>query len=152
MTIPEAVELVIQAGAMAQGGDVFLLDMGKPVLIYDLALKMIHLSGLKPLDENNANGDIEIIYTGLRPGEKLYEELLVGDNSFRTENKLIMRAEENFLEWDQLEPMINELEGALINFDNIQIRDCLIKIVPEFSPQALLKENLIPNQKVKIKK
>jgi len=152
MTIPEAVELVIQAGAMAQGGDVFLLDMGKPILIYDLALKMIHLSGLKPLDENNANGDIEIIYTGLRPGEKLYEELLVGDNSFRTENKLIMRAEENFLEWDQLEPMINELEGALINFDNIQIRDCLIKIVPEFSPQALLKENLIPNQKVKIKK
>jgi FlaA1/EpsC-like NDP-sugar epimerase len=152
MTIPEAVELVIQAGAMAQGGDVFLLDMGKPVLIYDLALKMIHLSGLKPLDGNNPNGDIEIIYTGLRPGEKLYEELLVGDNSFRTENKLIMRAEENFLDWDQLEPMINELKVASINFDNIQIRDCLIKIVPEFAPLFPLKETLIPNQKVKINK
>jgi len=149
MTIPEAVELVIQAGGMAHGGDVFVLDMGKPVLIYDLALKMIHLSGLKLLDENNPNGDIEIIYTGLRPGEKLYEELLVGDNSSRTDNKLIMRAEENFLEWDQLEPMINELKEALINFNNIQIRDCLIKIVPEFNPVFPVKETLVPQPKSK---
>ena len=149
MTIPEAVELVIQAGSMSHGGDVFVLDMGKPVLIYDLALKMIHLSGLKLLDENNPNGDIEIIFTGLRPGEKLYEELLVGDNSSRTENKLIMRAEENFIDWVQLEPMINELQEALIHFDNIQIRDCLIKIVPEFTPLFSLKETLKPNQKVK---
>jgi len=149
MTIPEAVELVIQAGSMSRGGDVFVLDMGKPVLIYDLALKMIHLSGLKLLDENNPNGDIEIIFTGLRPGEKLYEELLVGDNSSRTENKLIMRAEENFIDWVQLEPMINELQEALIHFDNIQIRDCLIKIVPEFTPLFSLKETLKPNQKVK---
>ena len=149
MTIPEAVELVIQAGSMSHGGDVFVLDMGKPVLIYDLALKMIQLSGLKLLDENNPNGDIEIIFTGLRPGEKLYEELLVGDNSSRTENKLIMRAEENFIDWVQLEPMINELQEALIHFDNIQIRDCLIKIVPEFTPLFSLKETLKPNQKVK---
>ena len=149
MTIPEAVELVIQAGSMSHGGDVFVLDMGKPVLIYDLALKMIQLSGLKLLDENNPNGDIEIIFTGLRPGEKLYEELLVGDNSSRTENKLIMRAEENFIDWVQLEPMINELQEALIHFDNIQIRDCLVKIVPEFTPLFSLKETLKPNQKVK---
>ena len=80
MTIPESVELVIQAGAMGKGGDVFVLDMGDPVKIYDLAVKMIRLSGLQVLDEHNQDGDIEIKFTGLRPGEKLYEELLVGDN------------------------------------------------------------------------
>ena len=80
MTIPEAVELVIQAGAMAKGGEVFVLDMGEPIRIYDLAVKMIKLSGLQVLDENNPDGDIEIKYTGLRPGEKLYEELLVDGN------------------------------------------------------------------------
>jgi FlaA1/EpsC-like NDP-sugar epimerase len=152
MTIPEAVELVIQAGAMADGGDVFVLDMGKPVLIYDLALKMIHLSGLKLLDKNNPHGDIEIIYTGLRPGEKLYEELLVGENSSRTKNKLIMRAEENFIEWGQLEPMLNELKEASRNFDNIQIRDSLIKIVPEFNPLFPGKKNSNAKSKSKINK
>ena len=84
MTIKEAAQLVIQAGAMAKGGDVFVLDMGKPVKIYDLAKKMIQLSGQKLKDENNPNGDVEILITGLRPGEKLYEELLIGNNPLPT--------------------------------------------------------------------
>jgi len=134
MTISEAVELVIQAGAMGQGGDVFVLDMGKPVLIYDLAVKMIHLSGLKPIDANNPKGDIEIIYTGLRPGEKLYEELLVGDNVFKTKNKLILRAEEKMYEWIKLEPLLLALEKESINADSHKIRELLVTIVPEFKP------------------
>ena len=97
MTIPEAVQLVIEAGAMAEGGDVFLLDMGMPIKINDLALKMIQLSGLQVKDQDHPNGDIEIQYTGLRPGEKLYEELLVGDNVVKTEHPLIMRAAEDFI-------------------------------------------------------
>ena len=104
MTIPEAVELVIQAGAMGEGGDVFVLDMGKPIRIYDLAVKMIQLSGLSVINENNLDGDIEIKYTGLRPGEKLFEELLVDKNVTSTESKLIMRAKETMLEWESLQP------------------------------------------------
>jgi FlaA1/EpsC-like NDP-sugar epimerase len=136
MTIPEAVELVIQAGAMGEGGDVFVLDMGKPVKIYDLALKMIQLSGLQVLDDNNPDGDIEIKYTGLRPGEKLYEELLVGDNITKTENKLIMRAQEKMIDWDNLKPMLNELEEASINDEHEKIRKLLKQIVPQFKPQS----------------
>ena len=136
MTIPEAVELVIQAGAMAEGGDVFVLDMGKPVRIYDLALKMIQLSGLKLLDDKNLNGDIEIIYTGLRPGEKLFEELLVGDKVDKTENKRIFRAEEKMIKWAKLEPLLLELQEACNASDNQLIRKNIIKIVPEFHPQS----------------
>jgi len=136
MTIPEAVELVLQAGAMCEGGDVFVLDMGEPVKIYDLAVKMIHLSGLQVLDDNNPDGDIEIMYTGLRPGEKLYEELLVGDNVTDTENKLIMRANETMIDWDNLKPMLNELEEASINAEHKKIRKLLKQIVPQFKPQS----------------
>ena len=136
MTIPEAVELVIQAGAMGDGGDVFVLDMGKPVRIYDLALKMINLSGLEELTNDNPNGDIEIIYTGIRPGEKLYEELLVGDNTSKTDNKLILRATEEMVEWKILEKMLSELKEARYSSDHQKIRDLLIKIVPEFKPQS----------------
>ena len=136
MTIPEAVELVIQAGAMGEGGDVFVLDMGEPVKIYDLAVKMIQLSGLQVLDDNNPDGDIEIKYTGLRPGEKLYEELLVGDNVTETENKLIMRANEKMIDWDNLKPMLNELEEASINAEHEKIRKLLKRIVPQFKPQS----------------
>jgi FlaA1/EpsC-like NDP-sugar epimerase len=136
MTIPEAVELVIQAGAMGIGGDVFVLDMGKPVKIYDLALKMIQLSGLQVLDENNPDGDIEIQYTGLRPGEKLYEELLVGDNTSETQNKLIMSANEQMIEWDNLKLILNELEEASINGNHEKLRKLLKQIVPQFKPQA----------------
>ena len=132
MTIPEAVELVIQAGAMAKGGEVFVLDMGDPIRIYDLAVKMINLSGLKVLDENNPDGDIEIKYTGLRPGEKLYEELLVGGNFSLTSNKLIMRSEEDMITWDKLEPMLSELYKNAENSEVKKIYNSLKKIVPEF--------------------
>jgi len=136
MTIPEAVELVIQAGAMGKGGDVFVLDMGEPVKIYDLARKMIQLSGLQVLDDNNPDGDIEIMYTGLRPGEKLYEELIVGDNITKTENKLIMCAKEEMIDWENLKPILNELNEASINTDLARIQELLIKIVPEFTPNS----------------
>ena len=134
MTISEAVELVIQAGAMGEGGDVFVLDMGEPVKIYDLAVKMIQLSGLQVLDDNNPDGDIEITYTGLRPGEKLYEELIVGNNVSETENKLIMRAQEEMMDWEKLKPILDELNEASINAEIKKIRELLIRIVPEFKP------------------
>ena len=136
MTIPEAVELVIQAGAMGLGGDVFVLDMGKPVRIDDLAKKMIRLSGLEVKDESNPDGDIEIKYTGLRPGEKLYEELLIGDNVSETDNPLIMRAQEDMLAWDDLEPILNSLQTAITNCDQKKLRELLIQIVPGFKPQC----------------
>ena len=136
MTIPEAVELVIQAGAMGSGGEVFVLDMGDQVRINDLAIKMINLSGLRLLDNNNPDGDIEIKYTGLRPGEKLYEELLVGENVEQTENKLIMRANESMIDWTSLEPLLLELNDACLNSNQEKIRKTLIKIVPEFKPQS----------------
>ena len=136
MTISEAVELVIQAGAMGEGGDVFVLDMGKPVKIYDLAVKMIQLSGLQVLDDNNPDGDIEIMYTGLRPGEKLYEELLVGKNITKTENKLIMCAKEVMIDWEILKPILNKLNEASINAEQEKIQELLIQIVPEFNPNS----------------
>ena len=110
MTIPEAAQLVLQAGAMGQGGDVFVLDMGQPIKILDLARRMLHLSGLSERNADNPQGDIEIAVTGLRPGEKLYEELLIGDNPEPTEHPRIMKAREPFLPWDQLQ---GELELLL---------------------------------------
>jgi len=136
MTIPEAVELVIQAGAMSKSGDVFVLDMGEPVRIYDLAKKMIQLSGLQVWDENNPDGDIEIKCTGLRPGEKLYEELLVGDNTSKTDNPLIMRAEEVKLDWGTLEPILDQLQEAATISNQERIRELLIEAVAEFRPQC----------------
>ena len=132
MMIPEAVELVIQAGAMAEGGEVFVLDMGEPVRIYDLAVKMINLSGLELLDENNPEGDIEIQFTGLRPGEKLYEELLIDGKFSETENKLIMRTEEGMMPWDKLEPILTEIynKGTYTNAE--ELYKLIKKIVPEF--------------------
>jgi len=136
MSIPEAVELVIQAGAMAKGGDVFVLDMGKPVRILDLAQKMIRLSGLRLKDELNPNGDIEIKFTGLRPGEKLYEELLIGGNVSKTDNPMILRAEEEMLTWDDLKLILDELELAVDSGDQGKLRQLLIKAVPGFKPQS----------------
>jgi len=136
MTIPEAVELVIQAGTMGTGGDVFVLDMGEPVRIVDLAKKMIRLSGLEVKDESHPNGDIEIKYTGLRPGEKLYEELLIGDNVSKTDNSLIMRAEEDMLPWDELESILNDLQIAITDCDQKKLRELLIQVVPGFKPQC----------------
>jgi FlaA1/EpsC-like NDP-sugar epimerase len=135
MTIPEAVELVIQAGAMAEGGEVFVLDMGEPIKIYDLAVKMIQLSGLQVRDENNLDGDIEIKYTGLRPGEKLFEELLVDGDFSNTENKLIMRAEEGMISWDKLEPILDQIKKNAVNLNIEKSYELLRKLVPEFNPK-----------------
>ena len=132
MMIPEAVELVIQAGAMAEGGEVFVLDMGEPVRIYDLAVKMINLSGLELLDENNPEGDIEIQFTGLRPGEKLYEELLIDGKFSETENKLIMRTEEEMMPWDKLEPILTEIHNKGTYTTTEELYKLIKKIVPEF--------------------
>ena len=142
MTIPEAVELVIQAGSMGQGGDVFVLDMGNPVRIADLAKKMIHLSGLQVKDSDNLNGDIEIKYTGLRSGEKLYEELLIGDNVIETDNPMIMRAQEDMLAWGKLKLILDELEVAINNDNHKKLRALLIKAIPEFKPQCDIKDLL----------
>jgi len=136
MTITEAVELVIQSGAMGQGGDVFVLDMGKPVKIYDLAKKMIQLSGLKILNSANPNGDIEIKFTGLRPGEKLFEELLLDGSIKKTKNELIMRIEESMIEWSELAPLLKDLEEACLSNNLNQIRQILLTLVPEFKPQS----------------
>lgn len=145
MTIPEAVELVVQAGAMGKGGDVFVLDMGEPVRIYDLATKMIQLSGLQVLDEDNLDGDIEIKCIGLRPGEKLYEELLVGDNISQTDSLLIMRAEESMLDWEDLKPILDQLNEAINNSDQEKVRELLIEAVPEFKPQCDITDLLFKN-------
>jgi FlaA1/EpsC-like NDP-sugar epimerase len=134
MTIPEAASLVIQAGAMGTGGDVFVLDMGKPVRIRDLAEKMIHLMGLTVRDENHPDGDIEIRYTGLRPAEKLYEELLIGNDVSGTEHRSIMRAEEDFLPWDELKPLLDQLWQACQRLDCSRVRDVLLRAVVGYSP------------------
>ena len=132
MSIPEAVELVLQAGAMAKGGEVFVLDMGKPIRIYDLAEKMIKLSGLQIINENNPNGDIEIQYTGLRPGEKLYEELLVNGKFTLTDNKLIMCAEEEMISWDELEPILDKIKDAALNTEINKLYKLLNQLIPGF--------------------
>lgn len=135
MTIPEAAQLVIQAGALAEGGDVFVLDMGEPVKIADLARKMIHLSGMEVADTATPNG-IEIRYVGLRPGEKLYEELLIGDNVFGTEHPLIMRAREGEIAWPFLEKMLKQLAEACDRGEHDAIRAHLGKMVSEYQPSS----------------
>ena len=136
MTISEAVELIIQAGAMGKGGDVFVLDMGKPVSIDDLAKKMIGLSGLKIKNKSNPDGDIEIKYTGLRPGEKLFEELLIGDNTSHTANRFVMRAKEDMLSWNELKPILDSLKNEVHKCNQEKIRKLLIQLVPGFKPQC----------------
>lgn len=134
MTIPEAAQLVIQSSAMATGGDVFVLDMGQPVRIYDLATKMVYLSGLMVKDELHPNGDIEIEVTGLRQGEKLHEELLIGDNPRPTAHPKIMKAHEEFLPWEELEIELEKLNLALQGCDARLIRSALKKLVPGYQP------------------
>lgn len=136
MTISEASQLVIQAGAMAKGGDVFVLDMGRPVKIHDLAQKMIELSGLTLRNEQNSDGDIEIEVVGLRPGEKLYEELLIGENPKLTTHPRVMRAEEEFLPWTRLEDNLKTLE-ILLNINDVDaIRTMMEKLVLGYTPSA----------------
>ena len=136
MTIPEAAQLVIQAGAMGQGGDVFVLDMGQPVKIIDLARRMVELSGLTVRDEQRPDGDIELNVTGLRPGEKLYEELLIGDNPQPTQHQRIMKAQEQFLSWPLLEPKLNELSLAMSVNDVSLIRSLLQQLVSGYQPSG----------------
>lgn len=134
MTIPEAAQLVIQAGAMAKGGDVFVLNMGQPVKIMDLARRMIELSGLTVKSEDNPDGDIEIELTGLRPGEKLYEELLIGDNPESTSHPRIMKAHEDFIPWTSLKNKLSALEIALNADDVSVIRLMMQKLVTGYTP------------------
>jgi FlaA1/EpsC-like NDP-sugar epimerase len=134
MTIPEAAQLVIQAGAMAKGGDVFVLDMGQPVKISDLARRMINLMGLTVRDENNQDGDIAIKYTGLRPAEKLYEELLIGNDVSGTNHPRIMRANEDYMSFDELVPLIEELRNAAESLDRYRAREALKAAVAEYEP------------------
>jgi FlaA1/EpsC-like NDP-sugar epimerase len=134
MTIPEAAQLVIQAGSMADGGEVFVLDMGKPVRICDLAKRMIHLMGLTVRDEHHPDGDIEIAYTGLRPAEKLYEELLIGNNVAGTQHPMILRAIEHSLPWDRIQWMLDEIVGAMGRFDCQRALQLLSDVVVEYKP------------------
>lgn len=136
MTIPEAAQLVIQAGSMGQGGDVFVLDMGEPVKIVELAEKMIHLSGLSVRSEKNLQGDISIEFTGLRPGEKLYEELLIGDNVSATPHPMIMSAKEDHLPWDVLKGRLNELLVAVEEDDYARVRQLLRDTVSGYTPDG----------------
>jgi UDP-N-acetylglucosamine 4,6-dehydratase len=150
MTIPEAAELVIQAGAMGQGGDVFVLDMGEPVKILELARRMIHLSGFSVRDENNPDGDIEIRFTGLRPGEKLYEELLIGDNVTETQHPKIMRAEERIITWPQLQPVLRDLRAANEANDSDRARALLLSTIEGFKPQCDLNDWLLESSTAKL--
>ncbi|WP_254963986.1 MULTISPECIES: nucleoside-diphosphate sugar epimerase/dehydratase [unclassified Cyanobium] len=134
MTIPEAVQLVLQSTGMAIGGDLFLLDMGEPVRIADLARQMIELSGLRVRDDHNSDGDIAIQYTGLRPGEKLYEELLINADDQPTKHPLIRRATEPRCESEQLFPLIQQLNKALANWDEAKTAELLRRLVPEYDP------------------
>ncbi|WP_447732898.1 polysaccharide biosynthesis protein [Pseudomonas shirazensis] len=136
MTIPEAAQLVIQAGSMGQGGDVFVLDMGEPVSIATLAEKMVHLSGLSLKSQSNPYGDIAIEFTGLRPGEKLYEELLIGDNVSATPHPMIMMASEDYLAWSVLSDHLAVLIKALVDEDFSRVRQLLREVVSGYSPEG----------------
>jgi FlaA1/EpsC-like NDP-sugar epimerase len=138
MTIPEAAQLVLQAGAMASGGEVFVLDMGEPVKIIDLARRMVELSGLKVRDAANPEGDVEIKVTGLRPGEKLYEELLIGDNPTPTAHPRIMKAHEDCLPWPDLEAQLHALQQATLAEDVLGIKAVLARCVQGYGEDARL--------------
>ena len=134
MSIPEAAQLVIQASALCKGGDVFLLDMGKPVQIADLAKSLIYLHGKTVKDKNNPRGSIEIRYTGLREGEKLFEELLIDETAVATSHPKISRAEENYLEWQKLEPVLQRFKSVMQADPDNQMIELLKEIVSGYAP------------------
>jgi FlaA1/EpsC-like NDP-sugar epimerase len=140
MTIPEAAQLVIQAGSMAKGGDVFVLDMGRPVRIDDLARRLVNLMGLTVRDPNNPDGDIEIEYTGLRTAEKLFEELLIGSNVAGTDHPMIMRAMEHRLPWPNMQQVLNDLLVALASFDCHRALALLTDSVAEYQAEADIRD------------
>ncbi|QUE78205.1 nucleoside-diphosphate sugar epimerase/dehydratase [Stutzerimonas stutzeri] len=148
MTIPEAAQLVIQAGSMGQGGDVFVLDMGKPVKIAELAEKLIHLSGLSVRSEKCPHGDIAVEFTGLRPGEKLYEELLIGDNVSPTEHPMIMRADEEYFTWDVLRGVLAKLLKAVEQDDYPQVRVLLREVVSGYVPEGEIVDLIYQQRRV----
>jgi len=145
MTIPEAAQLVMQTGAMAgqelrdsidgKSAEVYVLDMGEPVKIYDLARRMVELSGLRVKDDDFPSGDIAIKVVGLRPGEKLYEELLIGNNPQKTQHPRIMKASEEYLPWDELTPWLSSLKVAADNSDVLMIRTLFKNLIPEYMPE-----------------
>ena len=138
MTIPEAAQLVIQAGAMARGGEVFVLDMGEPVRIVDLARKMVELSGLTVREAKAPDGDIEFAYVGLRPGEKLYEELLIGNDPNPTSHPRIMRAHEPLTPWSDLSAQLDGLHCAIEQSSVATVIDMLRQLVPDYTPEGLV--------------
>ena len=140
MTIPEAASLVVQASAMSSRGDVFVLEMGEPVRIADLAQRMVHLAGLRVRNHENPKGDIEIVYTGMRPGEKLHEELLIGANVVGTEHPMIMRAREEKLDWAQVQALLARLEAACESYDIGGLLRILDEVVSGYSPDARLSD------------
>ena len=148
MTIPEAAQLVIQAGSMGQGGDVFVLDMGQPVKIAELAEKLIHLSGLSVRSERNPQGDIAIEFTGLRSGEKLYEELLIGNNVSATEHPMIMRADEEYFTWDALKELLARLIKAVETDDYPQVRVLLREMVSGYVPEGEIVDLIYQQRRV----
>jgi UDP-N-acetylglucosamine 4,6-dehydratase len=140
MTIPEASQLVLQAGSIGLGGEVFVLDMGEPVKIADLARKMIHLMGLEEKTEDDPAGDIEVVFTGLRPGEKLYEELLIGDDPQGTSHPRIMMAREVSLDWEQVEEFLSQLQRASQSFDCGAIIEVLKNARTGYAPNGSLED------------
>jgi FlaA1/EpsC-like NDP-sugar epimerase len=142
MTIPEAAQLVIQAGSMGSGGDVFVLDMGSPVRIADLAKRMVQLAGYTVRDDKNPDGDIEIRFTGLRPAEKLFEELLIGKNVTGTEHPRILRAMEHSLPWDQVRHVLDDLLQCMSRFDCERAREILLRAVPEYQPTDRVQDHV----------
>jgi FlaA1/EpsC-like NDP-sugar epimerase len=142
MTIPEAAQLVIQAGSMGSGGDVFVLDMGSPVRIADLAKRMIHLARYTVRDNEHPEGDIEIRYTGLRPAEKLFEELLIGKNVTGTEHPRILRAMEHGLSWEQIRHVLDDLAQCALRFDCERAREVLLRAVPEYRPTDKVQDHV----------
>ena len=149
MTIPEAALLVIQAGSMACGGEVFVLDMGQPVRIADLAKRMIRLMGLTVRDKTNPKGDIAVEYTALRPGEKLYEELLLGDNVRRTEHPMILRAMEQSLPWQYVRKVLDELFAATDSFDARRAIGLLQQAVAEYRASSVLVD-VVTTRRIKL--
>ncbi|EJL04949.1 nucleotide sugar epimerase/dehydratase WbpM [Pseudomonas fluorescens Q2-87] len=148
MTIPEAAQLVIQAGSMGRGGDVFVLDMGEPVKIAELAERMVHLSGLNVCSEKNVHGDIAIEFTGLRPGEKLYEELLIGDNVVATQHPMIMSANEDHLPWEQLKAKLDDLMAAVTMDDYSRVRMLLRETVSGYAPEGEIVDWIFQQQRL----
>jgi FlaA1/EpsC-like NDP-sugar epimerase len=136
MTIAEAAQLVLQAGAMAENGDVFVLNMGEPIKILALAQRMIALSGLSLRDAQRPDGDIGIEFTGLRPGEKLYEELLIGDNPLPTAHPRILRAREEYLPWSALHALLQALHDSARHSDEAALKHLLAQLVPGYQPQS----------------